>query len=384
MRHIINSQLTTLRTIYQAAGFDIRVVGGAVRDLIMGKTPKDIDLCTDATPEEQIEIYKANGIRYIETGLQHGTISVVLAGEVYEITTLRYETDHDGRHAVVHYTRDWEKDLSRRDLTVNAMAMDFDGQVFDPFNGREDIKNGCVRFVGDASERIQEDYLRILRFFRFYGRIGKTEIDSTTMRAIIKHGHGLSGISKERVWSEMSKIITGNRAGEVLKAMFDLGVHRHIGLPEAEAGIHRLETASKYTSDPVALMVSLLAWKYGHGEMPEPFTTWKMSRDEVQLAETLVGYGFFERAMRDYEALMVLDKVKKEHIVQMAAIAGQPDMVAQIEAWDMPVFPVGGTDMLAKGVSGQAIGAHLKEMKEIWFYSMYAMTKDELMEAVGF
>ena len=169
----ITEELKTLRAAFQACGFDIRLVGGAVRDIVAGEDPKDLDFCTDANPTEQLEIYTANGYKYVETGLQHGTITVVIDHVGYEITSLRTETDHEGRHATVAYTRDWMDDLSRRDFTFNAMAMTFDGVLIDPFGGQEDLRNQIVRFVGNANDRVKEDYLRILRWFRFQARFSK-------------------------------------------------------------------------------------------------------------------------------------------------------------------------------------------------------------------
>ena len=161
----VKPELLRLEKMFADAGFELVFVGGCVRDALLGKEPKDVDLATSATPEEQISLYNQNGIRFIETGLQHGTVTAVLDGEPYEITTYRIDKETDGRHAKVDYTRDLVEDLSRRDLTFNAIAMRFDGTLVDPFDGMADLHNGRVRFVGNAQQRIEEDYLRILRFF---------------------------------------------------------------------------------------------------------------------------------------------------------------------------------------------------------------------------
>ena len=183
----ITDDLKALRAQFVAAGFDLRLVGGVVRDTIASIPAKDIDLCTDATPEQQIEIYHRYGYRAIPTGLQHGTITVVLDSVPYEITSLRIDVKTDGRHAEVEFTNDWHADLARRDLTINAMAMTFDGEVIDPFGGQQDLQDRVVRFVGDAEQRIQEDYLRILRCIRFMGRFGDiNRIDHITWSAMVK------------------------------------------------------------------------------------------------------------------------------------------------------------------------------------------------------
>ena len=139
---------------------EIRIVGGAVRDILLGKTPKDIDLATDAPPDQMMALFKSAGIKYIPTGLQHGTVSAVIGDEVIELTTLRIDTNQDGRHADVEFTKDWREDAKRRDLTFNAMNIDMDGTLHDYFNGVEDLKNGISRFVGDPDTRLKEDYLR--------------------------------------------------------------------------------------------------------------------------------------------------------------------------------------------------------------------------------
>jgi len=169
---ILNPALWCLRDAFRAQGFDLKLVGGCVRDLMLGLTPKDVDLHTDATPDECVLIYQAEGVRFEETGLSHGTISVIFDHVAYEITSLRTDTETDGRHAVVSYTRDWHTDLRRRDFRFNAMSMSFEGDILDPFGGQADLEAGVVRFVGDAETRIKEDYLRILRWFRFRGRFG--------------------------------------------------------------------------------------------------------------------------------------------------------------------------------------------------------------------
>ena len=153
--------------MFSSEGYSIRLVGGVARDLLLGHQPKDIDLATDCTPENMVQIFEREGLHYIPTGLQHGTITVHINKVNYEITTLRIDHVTDGRHAIVQYTSEWSKDAERRDLTINAMSLSFDGTLYDYFNGMEDLKKKKVRFVGNARERIKEDYLRILRYFRY-------------------------------------------------------------------------------------------------------------------------------------------------------------------------------------------------------------------------
>ena len=231
LQEVITPELLTVTNAFKKGGYDIRLVGGVVRDLLLGVPSKDIDLSTNATPEQMIEVFKSNGIKFIETGLEHGTITAHVNSLSFEVTTLRYDTEQDGRWAKVVFTNDWKLDAERRDLTINAMSMDLDFWLYDYFGGMEDLKCHCVRFVGNAKQRIHEDYLRILRYFRFYGRIasGPDNHDEDTLKVIEETAPGLQRIAVERIWMELSKILTGNFAPSILRHIYDLKVAKHIG-----------------------------------------------------------------------------------------------------------------------------------------------------------
>lgn len=231
LKQVLTPELLSITKAFQESGYDIRLVGGVVRDLLLETPSKDIDLSTNATPDEMKDVFGKNGIRFIETGLEHGTLTAHINHLDFEVTTLRYDTDQDGRRAKVVFTNDWRLDAERRDLTINAMSMDTDCILYDYFGGIEDLKNRCVRFVGDSRLRIKEDYLRILRYFRFYGRIAKDADghDQQTLEVIREMASGLDKISVERVWMEMSKILVGHFAPSILKHIYDLGVAAHIG-----------------------------------------------------------------------------------------------------------------------------------------------------------
>ena len=231
-RELLTDELLTVVNAFLVRGHEVRIVGGAVRDILLSRhLPKDIDLATTATPDEMVAVFAESGIRYIETGLEHGTLTAHLNGHNFEITTLRIDTQHDGRRAVVEFTNDWKLDAERRDLTINAMSIDFDGNLFDYFGGVEDLKAKHVRFVGDPEKRIKEDYLRILRYFRFYARISETSNDhaQVTLNVIGKCASGLRNVAVERVWTELSRIVTANFAPSLLKLMYELGVAENIG-----------------------------------------------------------------------------------------------------------------------------------------------------------
>ena len=226
----ITDELSKLANIFNRGGYEIRIVGGAVRDLALNKSPKDIDLATDATPDEMQQMFDSAGVRHVPTGIEHGTITAVINGEEFEVTTLRADVETDGRRAEVEFVRSWEEDAKRRDLTYNAMSMDFEGNLYDYHGGMDDLQDKVTRFVGDPEERIKEDYLRTLRYFRFQGRLNTPTFDRETMQAIASNTDGLKQLSVERVWMEMGKILSGSNIQQILGAMQKTGVLDAIGL----------------------------------------------------------------------------------------------------------------------------------------------------------
>lgn len=382
MEKLINqsTELRDLRAIFVAAGFDLWFVGGCVRDTLMGKEPKDIDLATSATPDEQVAIYEANAVRYIPTGLQHGTVTVVL-DEPYEITSLRTEADHDGRYATMTYTRDLTEDLSRRDLTINAIALDFDGNVIDPFGGQADIMDQRVRFVGNAEERMREDYLRILRFFRFHARIaGAAPLCEEATAAIEKTRDGLEQISVERIWSEMQRIVVGPAACETVAAMRDLGLFPIIGMPDgmpsamqiaAEAGIaDPASVMGLYLTEPDLIEQLAARWKWANAERDRAVFV----RENFRPRE-----GETERRMKR----AIVDGAPIEWACDVMRLSRKDPAV--LTEWEVPVMPVSGRDLIEAGVKpGPQMGAILNAMKDRWVESDYTLTRDDLMvETVG-
>ena len=185
----------------------IKFVGGCIRQAIVGEFAEDLDLATTLKPDEVKECLKENNINFYETGYEHGTITAILNNQKFEITSLREDVSTDGRHAKVRFTSDWEKDSSRRDFTINSIYMNIIGDIYDPNNGISDLKLGIIRFIGNDERRISEDYLRILRYIRFYLQYGKTQHEKKTILAIKKNINGIKNISKERIFSELIKIL---------------------------------------------------------------------------------------------------------------------------------------------------------------------------------
>jgi tRNA nucleotidyltransferase/poly(A) polymerase len=207
-----------------AQGDETRIIGGAVRNALIGKAVREIDFATTATPEQVAALAAAAGLRTVPTGIDHGTLTVVAEGRGYEVTTLREDIETDGRHAVVRFGRDWTADAMRRDFTVNALSVDADGTVHDPVGGYADILARRIRFIGDADRRIAEDRLRILRLLRFSAEYGAGPVDAEGLSAAIRGRDGLRELSGERIGNELRRLIMAPRAVEIVTIMQETGI----------------------------------------------------------------------------------------------------------------------------------------------------------------
>ena len=221
------SKDTPVKKIFEAINnfspsSEIRYVGGCLRKIIQKEVVDDIDLATNLTPQQVCESLKNNNINYYETGIEHGTITAVIDDYKFEITSLREDIKTDGRHAEVTFSTDWKKDASRRDFTINSIYSDIEGNLFDPFNGKEDLENGFVQFIGNPEQRIKEDYLRILRYLRFYLGYSKHKHDFKASRLIKKNITGISNLSKERLLDELKKYVKSNVLIKLSKDQFSI------------------------------------------------------------------------------------------------------------------------------------------------------------------
>lgn len=369
----VPAPLRELRRVFEAAGHRLWFVGGCVRDAAMGIEPKDVDLATDATPLEQIALYKSARIRWIGTGFDHGTITAVLDGVPYETTTLRRDVETDGRHAVVEWTRDVLLDLGRRDLTINAMALTFDGELVDPYGGMLDLRRRRVRFVGDAATRIREDHLRILRWFRFFARFGSFQtIHRPDLDTIAAGASSLSDISVERIWSEMRRILTGPAILDVTRAIGESGVTAALGLGDGDA--LRLYEARRETRDPGALMA---AWQ-GRAAV-DVLKAWKSSNDERESAKFAGArvdgpYGIVD-AKTD-----LVDGARRDHVLALLAMRRDAVAIEAVRDWTPPTFPVQGRDLADAGMRpGKAMGEVLRDLKARWIASDFTAGRDDLI-----
>ncbi len=346
---------------------EARVVGGAVRDTLAEHPVHEIDLATPREPAQVMQVLQAAGIRAVPTGLDHGTVTAVVDGRGFEITTLRRDIETDGRHAVVSFTDDWRADAARRDFTINAMSMTRDGAVFDYFDGVADLRAGRVRFVGNPAIRIAEDYLRILRYFRFFARYSSGVPDAPALAAIRAGVPGLAGLSAERVWSELSRLLGAPDPRDAIGLMGKLGVLDAV-LPEGAdpARMARLIEVGA-PADPVLRLAALLTG--------DPLTLAARLRLSVAERDRLVRLrvGAVARPDMDNAALrrLLADDDTADLIDRSWLVGGAgPEwnaLRARLSAMPRPVFPLEGRDVLALDEpEGPRIGALLRDVRRWW------------------
>ena len=360
---------------------EARVVGGAVRDALLGLAVADVDLATPQRPEEVVAALRRAGLQAMPTGLAHGTVTAVSGGRGFEVTTLRRDVETDGRHAVVAFTADWRADAARRDFTLNALSMTRDGAVFDYWGGLADLHAGVVRFVGDPAARIAEDYLRILRFFRFFARFGRVPPDAATLAALRAGVPGLAQLAPERVWKELAGLLGTPDPRVAVALMAELGVLGAV-LPEgtAPARLARLVAAGA-PADP---LLRLAALAEGDPEVLAArlrLSTAERTRLLALRSGPVPVPGADDGALRRMlagldprlDAAVLLGRVwlaEAGDARQGDPYRGKPrwaDLRARLEALPRPVFPLAGRDALRLGVPpGPAVGALLGAVRDWW------------------
>ncbi|MBV9395607.1 MAG: CCA tRNA nucleotidyltransferase, partial [Methylobacteriaceae bacterium] len=252
-------RLLDLLGVLNGGGEETRIVGGAVRNALLGIATGDVDLATTARPEMVIARAKAARFKPVPTGIEHGTVTVVVRGQPFEVTTLREDIATDGRRATVRFGRDFGEDARRRDFTVNALSVSADRALHDPVGGLADLKTGRIRFIGDPKQRIREDYLRILRFFRFHAAYGQGPLDRAGLNAAIAEREGLGVLSAERIRAEMMKFVLARRAGEVAQEISDAGFFERIFGGIAYPALFARLTQIERTADDAVLRLGALA-----------------------------------------------------------------------------------------------------------------------------
>ncbi|XP_072761725.1 CCA tRNA nucleotidyltransferase 1, mitochondrial isoform X2 [Anoplolepis gracilipes] len=393
---IFTSELQLLANIFKMYNYELRIAGGAVRDILMGQQPKDLDFATDATPQQMREMFHSQGIRMInEKGEKHGTITArINNSENFEITTLRIDVVTNGRHAQVEFTKDWKLDANRRDLTINSMFLDLDGKLYDYFHGYEDLQKKRVVFVGEASQRIREDYLRILRYFRFYGRImdSPDKHDEATIKALTENIDGLSQISGERIWSEWKKILMGNFALELTLKLLECGSSKHIGLPEEPVienfrTVYQRALSNNITLNPISLIVSMLK---DEDEVMTLHNRLKLSKFERDLALFLMLHRESkpcEKPIKPYQHLIFIQPTNRhdlyrEYVKEVLRYRGAIDLLNELEQWKIPKFPINGVMLKEHVPTPKLTGPVIAKLQKLWVDEDFKLTGEQLLEHV--
>jgi len=373
-----------------AALGEARFVGGAVRDALLGKPVGDIDIATPHAPDKVERLLSAAGIKTVPTGIAHGTITAIVEGKPYEVTTLRRDVTTDGRHAVVAFTDDWAKDAARRDFTMNALYASAQGELFDYVGGVADLRAGRVRFVGDAPTRIREDYLRILRLFRFHAWYGKGEIDADTLKAAAAGKAGIAKLSGERIAKEMLRLLEAENPAPVLRAMVASGILAEV-LPAA-GDLSRLErlagidAGNFFVPDALLRLGALLP--QGAAVASAVADRWKLPnqararlQDIAGAREKIVSYLSIREARKLLYRLGA--RPFKDRVFLKWASEGKPAnamqwraLLALADAFVRPHFHLTGRQVMLAGVpEGPLVGKVLSEVEAWWIDSDF--TDDE-------
>ena len=380
------------------------VVGGAVRNTLLGVPVRDVDVATVRHPGAITEVAEALGYRAVPTGIAHGTITVVTPAGPYEATTFRADVETDGRHATVAFTDELVADAERRDFTINALYADAEGTIHDVVGGIADIERRTVRFIGNADGRIREDYLRILRFFRFHAHYGRGRPDADGLRACARNKDGLARLSVERVWSELRRLLEAPDVALTLLWMRQTGVLAAI-LPEGERwgidAIHALEAAERdlgWSPDPMLRLEAIVPpdparmaaladrLKLSNAEA-ERLTAWAMVEPvDPRASETALAKRLYREGERP-----ILDRLRLALAAERGKAGGGDGealnraarftaLLTFAEAWERPTFPLKGRDLIESGmVAGPEVGTTMKRLEDAWVEASFLPDRDALI-----
>ncbi len=400
-----NPNLRRVMTLLNDGG-EARVVGGAVRNTLMGLPVGDIDIATTLLPETVVDRAAAAGIKCVPTGLAHGTVTLVVGGEPFEVTTLRVDLATDGRRAEVAFGTDWDLDAQRRDLTMNGLYADADGEVIDLVGGVEDIAAGTVRFIGDAATRIEEDYLRILRFFRFFAWYGKGRPDAEGLRACARLKPGLAQLSAERVWSELKRLLAAPDPCRSLLWMRQSGVLSAV-LPESEKwgidavfSLVRTESDLEWPADPMLRLMAIVP--PDPGRMTDLAERLRLSKAETRRLESWARTDRPADDLADTKLRRLLYRSEPGSVVdrlrlRLAELRGKAEsedgalisagslsrLLKIAEDWRRPEFPVTGRDLKKRGLTtGPELGSELARLEDLWVDSDFTLGRDDLLARI--
>jgi len=393
--------LAQLLAVLDRDGEEARVVGGAVRNALLGLPHGDIDIATTALPAEVMRRAEAAGFKAVPTGFEHGTITVVIAGRPFEVTTLREDVETFGRHATVKFGRDWKRDAERRDFTMNGLSLSADGEVHDTVGGVADLNARRVRFIGDAATRIAEDYLRILRFFRFHAYYGEGHPDAEGLHAAIAARAGLEQLSRERVRMELMKLLLAPHAVGALAVMAEAGLLGALigGVPylASFSNTAKVEVAAGLAPDSTRRLGALAVWIAEDAE--RLWRRLRLSNAEHERLSAVDGWWRVSPAMSEAAARELIYRVGPEYFTERVLLAwvrsdakandAQWCALATLpQRWNAPVFPIKAADFIARGVEkGPLLGAALERAEKAWVAAGFPLERralnDIANEAIG-
>ncbi len=377
-----------------SAESEVRYVGGCVRKILMNEKVDDIDLATNLKPDDVKKALNANNIKFYETGIQHGTITAQIDNEKYEITSLRSDIMPDGRHSKVEFTEDWKKDAERRDFTINAIYSDINGNLFDPFDGKRDLESGKVIFIGKAEQRIQEDYLRILRYLRFFSMYSKTDHNLNTLKSIKKNLSGISKISSERLLDEFKKItISGsleklclnNYSLEILKFIFPqfkkLDIIKNLN-PKAKENLKNIDFPFLLAVISIDETDNLEYFLFKFNISKKDQKRIKNIKDFFYNVKTTVKidskslwkyyYLYGKESLLDILNYKVFTSKKVEKKIL--------EFIQHFKNQELPVFPIKAEYLMKKFnlTEGKKIGEYLKLLEDFWIKNNFSITEKDL------
>ena len=373
---------------------EIRYVGGCIRKIIIGEKVDDIDLATNVNPQQVCNILENNNINFYETGIKHGTVTAVIDNYNFEITSLREDVETDGRHAQVRFSTDWKKDALRRDFTFNAIYSDLEGNLFDPFNGKVDLENGVVKFIGDAEQRIKEDYLRILRYIRFYLSYSNFKHDIEISRIIKKNIAGISNLSKERLLDELKKFFKSNILTQLSQDNLSLELFKTI-FPQLKnieifSNLNNFAKAKIKDSDFIFLLSLLIV----DGTDNTDYFLYKFNlskKDQKRLKiiddfykDKISSKTFSEKNLNKvfyYKGKQSLIDILSFRIFKLKKIDTKiTKLIEQFQSKNLPAMPVGAKFLMEKYQipEGKSLGTKLKIIEEEWVNNNFNLSEKQI------
>ena len=378
---------------------EIRYVGGCIRKIIKGENVDDIDLATNLNPQQVCDVLRQNNINFHETGIKHGTITAVIDNYNFEITSLREDVETDGRHAQVKFSTDWKKDASRRDFTINSIYADLDGNLFDPYNGKEDLEKGVIKFIGDPELRIQEDYLRILRYFRFYLNYSNYKHEYEISKLIKKNITGISHLSKERLLNELKKFFSSKVLTKLSKDEFSLELFNII-FPQLK-NIKLFSKPNKFAKMKIeeADFIFLLSVLIIDGTDNTDYFIYKFNiskKDQKRLKaidnfykDKITVNSFSEKNLNKiffyHGRQCVLDILSYRLFTSKKVDKNLLKLADQFKTKILPSIPIGAKVLMEKyGIpEGRDLGKKLKVIEEEWLNSNFQLTEKQIKKIIS-